>query len=182
MLTRSRFLEKPQWTSSYQGEVEYSVGHYVTGSGTPKVKIRHRLSYYAIGIANYPEEFWGAQAQSVGLVMWKYCPWQIKQHQHYPDPEIAAMFPSNRMGRYDENWNIEVQGGEFPVLVATIMGIVPKADYQGEVDAGYPILWEGTGPEMTKDVWFKAVFPHLSESEQTRIAQTLTRKNIEIPQ
>jgi len=176
----NKFLTQPRWTVSYQGEVDYVVGHPST-NGHPTVRIRHTLWHSLLDSLNDPDQFWRSDIASIGVVLWKYCPWHHDYCRKFPEAEVGAMFPGYPLGRSTPDWSIEVLG-DFPVLVATQHELQPLHEFEtAQPVQSDRILWQGIAPEMTKALWFEVIFPELYPSIRSKIAQFLVKKGVEIP-
>ena len=188
---------KPQWYSSYQGEIHYHVGAYISGQGTPSVTCRHLLDYYNLETLNYPETFWGTLLGLVGTVRWSYQPHVVSCNQQFPDAELAAHFPDYVPARYTADYNTIEYDGEPPVLIATSSGFKSLRETTAHNQL-YPVLaeteapwWTGVASDMTKGLWFDLIFPRLNPLTiifprlnpltRANIVAFLVKKRVELP-
>lgn len=122
----------------------------------------------------------------VGTVSWDYFPQKNYEKVGFPPEIIAKEFPDYIPARWNEQQQIEIQGNS-PVLIGDIRGFRTLKDYQEDKEKYEPSqderepLWVGTAKEMTKNLWFEQIFPHLHPFEQATIVQFLARKKVKIP-
>ncbi|UBF29920.1 hypothetical protein K9N68_37555 (plasmid) [Kovacikia minuta CCNUW1] len=182
-MTHFKLFPKPIFKLSYCGESEWLVGPYIPGEGTPRIVLHGSLDYFELSKLNYPESFWNHKIPFLGTISWDFKPYTLG-HKEFVPPEVAAMFPKYIPSRYTEDYSaIEVQG-DFPQLIATTHSIQPLSFYKKDLEDGFAsgkILWQGIGPNLTKDVFFTDIFPCLDSQLQQVITKFLDYKKVSYP-
>jgi hypothetical protein len=181
-MTQSRspdILERPIWTSCYQGEVDYTVGK-PNKNGEAGVKILYRMYHDAMLSETEPDQFWDTNISRLGVILWRYCPWYKDYYHQYPDAEVAAMFTEHPPARFTPDWKVEVNG-VWPTLIATQREFTPTSEL--ETTPLLPtdrILWTGTAPEMSKELWFQIIFPELTPFTRGQIIREFREREVAI--
>ncbi len=170
-----KLFQTPHFRVSYRGEAEYLVGQCDPEKGDRTVTIRYNLWHEQICIYNDLNYFWDVELPSVGLVLQRSSAWGDDYLFRYPQKEVMAMFPKYKAGRCSKDFRIECEN--WPMLVATAFSFEPEHTFTGNSE----IIWRGIAPEMSKEIWFERIFPHLYPPVRSQIVREFQRRGASIP-
>lgn len=170
-----KYLNKPVFTVSYQGETWYQVGNLIPEEGTPKVVARHLVWTSTLKVLNNPNEFW-KHLHQIGSIRWNSCVPKGGLHQ-YPPMEVMKHFPGYLPGRYSCDFShFEVQGDP-PLLCTNGWTFFRYSD----ATATDTLLWKGTAAEINYEVWWEVIAPKIPAKDLDEIVRNFLRTEMDVP-